>query len=785
MLKSPLWTPARRRSHPLSTSALALAAAAAALAGGGARAQSDATPATEHAQRNAGIVTITGGRPSSLPTQIPTTIEGITGVEVEARINATDSEDALKYFPSLLVRKRYIGDYNHAVLSSRASGTGNSARSMVYADGILLSNFLGNGATFTPRWGLVTPEEIERVDVLYGPFSAAYPGNSVGAVVDYVTRMPKQFEAHAKIGYFTAPFKLYNTDDTFSGHQASVSVGDRQGALAWWVNVNRLDSNGQPLTFATKLVSSSNPATTATAGTPVNGAVPGLDKSNIPWLLIGDATQYHTVQNHAKAKLAYDFAPGVRAQYTLGLWENTTTGQSNSYLTRVSDGAPFTSGVASIGGRNYTVTATDFGQNRDALMHEMHSLSVQGRSKGSFDWEVAASALDYTRDISRAPTVAKPAADLGGAGRITDLAGTGWRTLALKAVWRPSAAHHVDMGAQQDRYLWRQRIDNTSDWLVGAATTPVSGFEGNTGLRSVYAQDAWQITPTLKGVLGARFENWRAWGGSKTTGTAAPVRFTDRSENWLSPKAALGWQASETWALKLSTGRAVRAPTVGELFQGNAGTDVVTNPNLKPEKSWTTEISSELSIGLGRLRNTLFHETTTDALYSQAIAGTSPIVNNVQNVDRIRTMGLETALEVSDVGLRGLDLQGSVTYADSQIRANSSYVSTPGDTVGKQQPRVPKWRASVLASWRATPQLTASWGARYGSEQFGTLNNSDPNGFAYQAFSKYFTTDLRLRYVFNKHWSAALGVDNLNNYQYWNFHPYPQRTYNIELKADL
>jgi iron complex outermembrane receptor protein len=54
------------------------------------------------------------------------------------------------------VRKRYIGDYNHAILSSRASGTGNSARSLVYADGILLSNLLGNGVgglSFPPRWG--------------------------------------------------------------------------------------------------------------------------------------------------------------------------------------------------------------------------------------------------------------------------------------------------------------------------------------------------------------------------------------------------------------------------------------------------------------------------------------------------------------------------------------------------------------------------------------------------------------------------------------------------------
>ncbi|HZV23419.1 MAG TPA: hypothetical protein VFF93_06600, partial [Luteimonas sp.] len=92
------------------------------------------------------VVRVRGLQPTSLPTRIPTTTAGITGAEVIDTINATDAEDALKYLPSLLVRKRYIGDYDHAVLATRASGTGNSARSLVYADGILLSNLLGNGA---------------------------------------------------------------------------------------------------------------------------------------------------------------------------------------------------------------------------------------------------------------------------------------------------------------------------------------------------------------------------------------------------------------------------------------------------------------------------------------------------------------------------------------------------------------------------------------------------------------------------------------------------------------
>src|SRR5574343_40332 len=175
----------------------------------------DGEPAGASPTRKLGLVSVSGQALSSLPSQLPTTMEGVNAAEIARTINATDAEDALKYLPSLLVRKRYIGDYNHAVLSTRASGTGNSARSMVFADGILLSNFLGNGPTNAPRWMLVTPEEIERVDVLYGPFSAAYAGNSVGAVVDYVTRMPEKFEAHAKLVGFSENFQEYGTDKKF------------------------------------------------------------------------------------------------------------------------------------------------------------------------------------------------------------------------------------------------------------------------------------------------------------------------------------------------------------------------------------------------------------------------------------------------------------------------------------------------------------------------------------------------------------------------------------------
>lgn len=792
-------------SPVLRLQAVALACAAACAGAVAAPSVSAPAPADAAASRNAGIVTVTGTRAGSLPTTIPTTVEGISGAEIDATINATDSADALKYFPSLLVRKRYIGDYDHAVLSTRASGTGNSARSLIYADGILLSNLLGNGAFFTPRWGLVTPEEIERVDVLYGPFSAAYPGNSVGAVVDFVTRMPTRFEAHAKVAGFAQRYDAYRTDRRFGGGQASASLGDRVGDLAWWFNLSRQASESHPLVYVTRTPSSAAPAAGAIA---VTGAVAEKNRFDQDWLLIGTSSQARTVQDHAKLKLAWRFAPGLRASYTVGWWDNTVRREPESFLqdatgARIAFGpdnfptGPGGTRAISIDGRGYTLSAADFPRTRERLQHAMHGLAVQQRRGGPFDWELAASLYDYLRDEVRAwaPVAATAGAAANAAGgRITDQAGTGWHTLAAKGIWRPgpggadgAGRHVVEFGLQRDAHRLRNRVSNTADWVAGApaAGLPASRFEGDTTLTSVWAQDAWSFAPDWKAVLGLRLEHWRAERGLTANGPGV-FQHPARSERAASPKLALGWQPRDDWSLKLSSGRAVRFPTVSELFQGgvNATTGALSNgdPNLRPEVSWTTELTSEWQPAAATsLRSTLFHEATRDALYSQTNTTVTPNVTNIQNVDRIRTWGLELAASGSDVLARGLDLSGSVTFADSVITANARFPAS----VGQWQPRVPRWRANAVATWRATETLSGTLGVRYGGRQFNTLDNSDPNGARWQGTSRFLVADLRLRWQPTRQWSAALGVDNLNDELYWNFHPYPLRTVVAELKYSL
>lgn len=140
--------------------------------------------------------------------RLPQTTESITRERMDNAINLMVTEDAIKYMPSIQVRSRYIGDTN-APVGMRTSGTSASARNLIYADGILLSSLLGNNNTNTgsPRWNTVSPGEIERIDILYGPFSAAYAGNSIGGVINITTTMPGKIRSGRGCASLLADFQ--------------------------------------------------------------------------------------------------------------------------------------------------------------------------------------------------------------------------------------------------------------------------------------------------------------------------------------------------------------------------------------------------------------------------------------------------------------------------------------------------------------------------------------------------------------------------------------------------
>ena len=503
----------------------------------------------------------------------------------------------------------------------------------------------------------------------------------------------------------------------------------------------RLDSTGQPLTFATRFVDT----VVATPGVPVTGAVLGANNANRPWWIVGTGTQYHSIQDHLKIKLAYDITPSLRVSYLFGLWRNRADGDSQSYLHDAA-GAPVESGPISIGGQNYApLTGADFALTREQLQHTMHGLSIKSHSGGEWDGEVAASVYDYGRDDKRQNSVGNvlPGARSGGPGTLADGSGTGWSTLALKGTWRPPAAggmHVVDFGIQQERYVLRYLTSTiVGNYLSDDSGPLASNVQGRTELQSLWAQDVWRFAERWVAVVGGRFERWEATEGRTDFSATSSQAYPSRREDHVSPKAALSWQWRDDTLLKASLGRAVRNPTVAELYgaTSTANSQFINDPDLRPERSWTAELSAEHDLGHGSARLTFFAEDTHDALYSQTTF--DPVANRnitrVQNIDRIATTGIEAALQTSGWLVAGLDLAASITYTDSKIKENSGFVTVPGDTIGKWQPNIPRWRATALASYRFDPRWSASVAARYSGPQYRTLDNSDVNGFTYQAWA--------------------------------------------------
>jgi len=75
--------------------------------------------------------------------------------------------------------------------------------------------------------------------------------------------------------------------------------------------------------------------------------------------------------------------------------------------------------------------------------------------------------------------------------------------------------------------------------------------------------------------------------------------------------------------------------------------------------------------------------------------------------------------------------------------------------------------------------------ARYSGRQFNSVANTDVNPDTYGGASRYFFVDGRISYKIAKQWTAALGVDNINNYKgYISPHPWPQRTVFGQVKFD-
>jgi iron complex outermembrane receptor protein len=156
------------------------------------------------------------------------------------------------------------------------------------------------------------------------------------------------------------------------------------------------------------------------------------------------------------------------------------------------------------------------------------------------------------------------------------------------------------------------------------------------------------------------------------------------------------------------------------------------------------------------------------------------LFNYVQNVDRVRTNGVEVVIEKRNL-LPRFDLSAALTVADPRIISDPAFSAAEGKLI----PQVPKRKATMVATWRPSDRISLTAGARYSSRMFGTIDNSDVFGHTWQGFEGYFVGDIRAVYRLTPNIDVSAGIENVTDKRYFLFHPFPGRTFTAELRWRL
>lgn len=703
----------------------------------------------------------------------------ITDIEAEG-INATTVDDFIKYEPSLVVRRRYIGDPNGTV-GMRGANMFQTTRTMVYADGLPLHYLLQSQWSGAPRWSLVSPDETQAVEVVYGPFSAEYSGNAMGGVINIETRLPTEREFHAEAGIFAQDFQHLGADDTFIGHREFLSYGDKFDDLSVYVFHNHLANKSQPQSWRYNTITTPTDPETA-----VTGALPGLTSTGGSVMNYADSGADEVTTDLTKIKLGYEFQDWL-ALMTVAFEDRDRDSRPNNYLLDAS-GNPFWSGAAVMNGNAFSVSSSQFAISDNNRQTALLGIGLEG-PMGSSGWDMTANfsyfdvMKDQTLTSSRNP--ADPA--YTAAGRVSEYEDTGWITLDLKARTERFMGRN-DMsfvtGYHFDRYSLQIHDYNSSDYAAGVKSSRRTSTGGKTSTQALFAQWGWDFAQDWDLALGGRYEQWKMQDGFYYRYGGDMEDYADRTEDGFSPKLSLGFTPAGPWKYRYSVAKAYRFPIVEELYKNEEATNStsIADADLQPEVGLHHNLMAEREIDGGFLRFNLFHENVDDVIFNQSITlPDSSTVSSFLPVEEVTTTGLEFVLQQNRVFDSKLDARFNITYTDSEITRHSANTSV----VGNVFPRMPKWRANMLMTYNFSHLWDASAGVRYASDSYGRLDNSDTTDDVYGAQDSYLFLDLKANYRPTANSRIGFGIDNVTDEVAFVAHPWPQRTFYLEGSVDF
>ncbi|MBP1627372.1 MAG: TonB-dependent receptor [Holophagaceae bacterium] len=719
--------------------------------------------------------------PSLLPAATPDddvhTLREVVVTSTRTEKEVGDSPGTVNIITADSMKKRGVKSVDEAlnttagVITSRSKGPmdtiagialrgiPDSGRTLVLVDGLTLNDPYSNGVNFA---GIAT-EDLERIEVVKGPFSSLYGGNAMGGVINILTRMPTKREIAFKTGYGSAWDR--SADNAPKDYRTVyASYGDRFGAFSLLASYDYRTTNGYA---ANQVVASAKP-TSGLTGWSTTQSTTGATR-----YLVGDKGDNNWSNDNLRIKGRYDFSDRTNLMLSYARTSaESDYGTPHSYL-RNASGAEVWSYGTSVTQKSFLGNPLSTAKNTYSASFET-ALSL-AKIKATMGY------TDLTENWYTTPGTGATATS--GVGTLTSYPSNVWNgdlqvTLPVldKQVLTIGAAFRKGSIDRQDHKLtyWRDEGGQTD------LTYVVTGEDRTLAL---FMDDEIAIHDKLTAFIGLRADWWKTDSGSATQyGTAAfSETYGSRSQACLSPKIAVVYKPTSTTTLRGSAGQAFRAPSLYSLYasttMGTSTTLYACNPNLAPEKVRAWDLSLEQKVGVGgKFRATYFENHLTDMIYST----TGAIVNGLQEINKVnagkgQSKGVE--LEAEQRFGFGLRCFANFTYTDSEIIENTAKPAS----VGKQFTYVPRRMFNFGGDYEQGP-LSVNLTGRYMSKRFGSDDNSDTVNGVYGSYDPFFTIDATFRYRAASWATFSLSGNNLNGKRYYvSSSLAPGRSYFLEM----
>ena len=269
---------------------------------------------------------------------------------------------------------------------------------------------------------------------------------------------------------------------------------------------------------------------------------------------------------------------------------------------------------------------------------------------------------------------------------------------------------------------------------------------------SLYLQDEVKPFSNSTLVLGARYDNHSVYGSQ------------------LSPRIGFLHHFGKLTSLRLSWGKAFRAPTIDDLYwqeDWGWGMGLFGNPDLTPEKSSEYEVGIEHIFTPEILGRATFFSSCIDDLISWV--ETSPWRWEAQNIDKAKIKGLETEIKLKL--LRRVFLSFNYTYLEAK---------DDREFKGKFLPYRPQNKFFCTLRYKIRPELLLYLEGKIVGKRYTNRENT-------QKLPSYSLIGARLIFNPNRKSEIFVKVDNLLDEKYEDVkgYPMPGRTIKGGIKVTL